>query len=216
VKFNYQIFPYAFVVGAVAGLAGAMFGKILFYIVQKRKQVHDIKTLFYVSMTIGLGVACLIYFAGPMVGGSGRDMITQMLFDNKKSTVSIVVARYISAILAYANGGAGGIFAPSLGMGASIGAFISEFLNMSNQNLFTMLGMVAFLTGVTRAPFTSFVLVLEMTDRHSVIMPVMIAAVSAQIFARFVGKHSFYEQVKFIYMDNFKLTRHPHVEEERL
>lgn len=216
VRFTPQILPYAFFIGAVAGLAGAIFGNILFYIVQRRKQIHDIKMLFLVSIGIGLLVASLIYFTGPMVGGSGRDMITNILFDGKKSTLSIVIARYISAILAYANGGAGGIFAPSLGMGASIGAFISEFLHMSNQNLFTMLGMVAFLTGVTRAPFTSFVLVLEMTDRHSVIMPVMIAAVSAQIFARFAGKHSFYEQAKFLYMDSFKLTRHAHIEEERI
>jgi H+/Cl- antiporter ClcA len=143
-------------------------------------------------------------------------MISEILFNNKESTFMNFISRYLAALLSYGNGGAGGIFAPALSMGASLGAFISDLLEMSNRNLFAIFGMVAFMTGVTRAPFTAFVLVLEMTDRHSVIMPTMIAAVSAQIFARFVGKHSFYEQMKNIYMDNFKLTKKPHIEEERL
>jgi H+/Cl- antiporter ClcA len=60
--------------------------------------------------------------------------------------------------------------------------------------------MVAFLTGITRTPFTSAILVLEMTDRHSVIFHLMLAAMIANIAALLVDKNSFYEQLKKQYV----------------
>jgi H+/Cl- antiporter ClcA len=56
--------------------------------------------------------------------------------------------------------------------------------------------MIAVLTGVTRAPFTSFVLILEMTDRHSAIFPMMLTALVGYGGARLVGRDSFYERTK--------------------
>jgi H+/Cl- antiporter ClcA len=62
--------------------------------------------------------------------------------------------------------------------------------------------MVSFLTGVTRTPFTSFVLVLEMTDRHSAILVMMIASITAVLASRLVDKKSFYEYAKLQFMKN--------------
>jgi H+/Cl- antiporter ClcA len=56
--------------------------------------------------------------------------------------------------------------------------------------------MIAVLTGVTRAPFTSFMLIVEMTDRHSAIFPMMLTAVTALGSARLFGGLSFYESTK--------------------
>ncbi len=56
--------------------------------------------------------------------------------------------------------------------------------------------MVGFLTGVTRTPFTSAILVLEMTDRHNVIFHLMIAGMVASIVAMIVDKHSLYDHLK--------------------
>jgi H+/Cl- antiporter ClcA len=61
--------------------------------------------------------------------------------------------------------------------------------------------MVGFLTGVTRTPFTSAILVLEMTDRHSVIFHLMLAALVSNIAALLVDKHSLYEKLKKGYVD---------------
>lgn len=54
--------------------------------------------------------------------------------------------------------------------------------------------MIGFLTGVTRTPITAFVLVLEMTDRHSAVFPMMLAAVFSSLGARLIGEKSFYEE----------------------
>jgi H+/Cl- antiporter ClcA len=64
--------------------------------------------------------------------------------------------------------------------------------------------MIGFLTGVTRTPFTAFILVLEMTDRHAAIFPMMMVALIAQWAAHLTDPQSFYEHVK-----NLWLVREP-------
>ena len=56
--------------------------------------------------------------------------------------------------------------------------------------------MVGFLTGVTRTPFTSAILVLEMTDRHNVIFHLMMAGLVASIVSMLIDKHSLYDHLK--------------------
>jgi H+/Cl- antiporter ClcA len=60
--------------------------------------------------------------------------------------------------------------------------------------------MTAFLTGVTRAPFTSAIIIFEMTDRHSIIFFLLIGGFIANVIANFVSSHSFYDQLKDLYL----------------
>ena len=60
--------------------------------------------------------------------------------------------------------------------------------------------MVAFLTGVTRSPFTSAILVLEMTDRHNVIFHLMAAGMTASFVSLIIDRHSFYDRLKVQYI----------------
>ena len=60
--------------------------------------------------------------------------------------------------------------------------------------------MVGFLTAITRSPFTSAVLVLEMTDRHSVIFFLMLAGLASYAAARLISQHSLYERLKPAYL----------------
>ena len=99
-------------------------------------------------------------------------------------------------------GASGGVFAPALSAGASIGATFAGWLHLSaaNTNLLVLAGMVGFLTGVTRTPFTSAILVLEMTDRHNVIFHLMLAGMVASLVALLVDRHSFYDHLKYQYL----------------
>jgi H+/Cl- antiporter ClcA len=128
-----------------------------------------------------------------------------MLFTNEKHiSWHTMLLRMVGPIICFNTGAAGGIFAPALAAGASIGAFLSGLFQFadSNANILILSGMVGFLTGVTRTPFTSAILVLEMTDRHSVIFHLMLAALVSNIAALLVDKHSFYEQLKKGYMED--------------
>ena len=97
--------------------------------------------------------------------------------------------------LAFTSGGAGGIFAPALSTGASIGSVFANVMNLTDNetNVLILAGMVSFLTGITRAPFTSAILVLEMTDRHSLIFHLMLAGMMSSIFSVLISRHSLYE-----------------------
>lgn len=133
--------------------------------------------------------------------GPGREVIIQLLFkDGGGADWTLALSRFISPVISYLSGCAGGIFAPSLAAGGAIGAILGNLLDASVVNVFVLVGMIGFLTGVTRAPFTSFVLVLEMTDRHTAIMPMMLAALCASMIAKLIDANSFYEHVKASYM----------------
>jgi H+/Cl- antiporter ClcA len=60
--------------------------------------------------------------------------------------------------------------------------------------------MVGFLTGVTRTPFTSAILVLEMTDRHNVIFHLLLAGMMASLAAYLIDRHSLYDHLKMQYI----------------
>src|SRR5262249_8810225 len=106
----------------------------------------------------------------------------------------LAIWRVVGVLVTYASGCAGGIFAPSLAAGAALGARVAVWTNADNPSLVVVLGMIAFLTGATRSPFTAFTLVFEMTDRQAAIVPMLGAAAVANVVARLVDEKSFYER----------------------
>jgi CIC family chloride channel protein len=93
--------------------------------------------------------------------------------------IVLFVAKIIATILSYSSGGSGGIIAPSLyiGMmlGGSVGSLLIHFFDLSNSIIggAALLGMGAFFAGTIRVPFTSVLLVYEMTGNYSLILPLM-------------------------------------------
>jgi H+/Cl- antiporter ClcA len=106
------------------------------------------------------------------------------------------------SVISFVTGAAGGIFAPALSSGACIGSVLSGWMNLSdsNSNLLILSGMVGFLTGVTRTPFTSSIIVLEMTDRHNLIFYLMLAGMVAGMVSLLIDKHSLYDHLKIHYL----------------
>ena len=136
--------------------------------------------------------------------GGGRETIMHLLFhDDKKVSWVLVAGRFFGPLLSYLSGCAGGIFAPSLAAGAVIGAKIAELVHSPYVNLMVILSMTAFLSGVTRTPFTSAVLVLEMTDRHAAILPLMIASLVGSLITKLIDSESFYEHRRDLFLEEF-------------
>ena len=190
------------VTAIVAALcAGFMSKGILKLTRWKSKYKRPAQTLIILIIS-ALIIASLAVWVSPKVLGSGKTLMNDVLFTSEKSEEWYVpLLRMVGIMLSFTSGAAGGVFAPSLGAGASIGAFLSNLFGVtdSNANILILSGMVGFLTGVTRTPFTSAILVLEMTDRHSVIFHLMIAGIIANIVAMAVDKHSLYEHLKLQY-----------------
>lgn len=197
------IFTGVIFVAVVAGLCGSGSAKIILWIFKwKRSFRKKYQNLLYIILC-GLVIASLAFFVDKSILGSGKELMTKSLFSaNKYLPWYSPLLRITGSVLSFTTGAAGGVFAPALSGGASVGAVISSWFHLSdaNTNLLVLSGMVAFLTGITRTPFTSAIIVLEMTDRHSLIFYLMLAGMISSIVSVVIDRHSFYDHMKFHYL----------------
>lgn len=189
-------------VALLAGLGGSGMGMVILKILNWKANLSKPAEMMFVLLCAFL-MCTIAYFVNTSILGSGKSEMSQLLFtNNKRIDWQIPAARVLGPLLSFTTGASGGIFAPSLSAGATFGAFIAGLfdLSASNTNLLILSGMVAFLTGITRSPFTSAILVLEMTDRHNVIFFLMLAGIAASLVSSLVSKHSLYEYLKLQYI----------------
>lgn len=201
---RYSIFLGVIATAILAGLGGSAMSKLILIALKYKSKMTPQKQIWIFVVGAAVLVAATAFFINPKMLGSGKELMTSVLFTDKKyEEWHTVILRIIGPVISFCTGAAGGIFAPSLAAGASIGAFISSIFDIagSNANILILSGMVGFLTGVTRAPFTSAILVLEMTDRHSVIFHLMLAALASNVISIIIDPHSFYEHLKKGYLD---------------
>ena len=193
------LFPAIILVAAIAGIGASITCKIMLAIMNwKSKFKFNYQHILFL-LTCSLLIICLATFVNKNILGSGKDLMAGVLFSNDKYVHwYLPLLRIIGPVFSFTSGAAGGVFAPALSAGASIGSLFSGWFTLSpvNTNLLILSGMVAYLTGVTRSPFTSAILVLEMTDRHNVIFQLMLAAMVAGIASLIIDKHSFYDHLK--------------------
>ncbi|MGE5314145.1 MAG: chloride channel protein [Acidobacteriota bacterium] len=189
----------AAIVAFIAGASGGLFSKLVLKIFAWKSAMRA----KWQGVAFILGVALLLwlsaYFVTPKSFGSGKEVMVSLLFGREQTPGYILApARFLGPILTFTAGGAAGIFAPSLCSGASIGAWLGSFFTLApdQSNIVILAGMVAFLTAVTRSPFTSSILVLEMTDRHSLIFVLMLTGLVSLLAAWLIDKQSLYERLK--------------------
>lgn len=177
-----------------AGMLGGISSKFLIDLMRWRSS-KPLKTQLMIVATLGLIFAAAFTYLGPRNLYSGKESINVVLFATDELPWYEFLTRVSMPVLSSMSGIAGGIFAPALSAGATFGGLFAGVLDPSLTVILGLSGMVGFLTGVTHTPITSFILVLEMTDRHSVVFPMMIAALCASIGAHLIGNESFYEEV---------------------
>ena len=193
------IMLYVLVVAVIAGILGTLMCKLILKIQDFKKHIKGNRNEIIYVITVAMLIASVAYFFNESILGSGRNEMLKVLFtSNKQVGWQIPVMRIIGPILSYTTGAAGGVFAPSLSAGAMVGAFLSELckLSASNANMLILAGMVAFLTGVTKSPFTSAILVLEMTDKHNLIFHLMLAGFVAGLVSNLIDKQSLYSHLE--------------------
>lgn len=190
-------------VALISGLLGSGMAKLILFIFSlKAKFKFTYQHIMYVA-GCALGMAFLAYFVDLEVLGSGKDIMETTLFTADKYVHWYVpILRIFGPLLSFTTGAAGGIFAPALGAGASVGSLVASWFHVSDidTNMLILSGMVGFLTGVTRSPFTSVILVLEMTNRHNVIFHLILAGMIASLAGILIDKHSLYDHLKVQYI----------------
>jgi len=190
-------------VAIISGVLGSGMSKLILFIFAWKAKFKF--THYHVLFVIGcaLIMVFLAFFVNQEVLGSGKDIMEKTLFTSHKYVHWYTpLLRIGGPLFSFTTGAAGGIFAPALGAGASVGSLVASWFKVSDAdtNMLILAGMVGFLTGVTRSPFTSVILVLEMTDRHNVIFHLILAGMVASLVSILIDKHSLYDHLKVQYI----------------
>jgi len=194
-------------VALLTGLGGSIMTKIILAVFKWKRRLNNNYKMAVYAIACALILAALAFFIDKGTMGSGKDLMERTLFTADKHVKWYTpLLRIFGPVLSFTAGGAGGVFAPALSAGAAIGAMVSGWFSLADTstNLLVLAGMVGFLTGVTRSPFTSAILVLEMTDRHNVIFHLILAGMVASLAALLIDKHSFYDHMKNQYIHDLK------------
>ncbi|MCW3161832.1 chloride channel protein [Chryseobacterium oryctis] len=195
----------------VAGISGILASQLSVTMLKisdwKKRTLKTDKANVVFLVASALIIASIAFFLNKEILGSGKEIMERVLFtEDKHEDWYVPILRMMGPALSFTSGGAGGIFAPALSAGASIGSVISGAINLTpnETNVVILGGMVAFLTGITRAPFTSAIIVLEMTDRHSLIFHLMLAGMVSSIISILVSRHSLYDTLKVNFLSELR------------
>lgn len=184
------------VCGVTGGLAGGLFSRLLVGasdgwggIMGRWVRSHPVAF----AAACGIVLACLGVLSGHHTYGTGYDEVRDILAHGDADYQGYGVLKFLATLVSYLSGIPGGIFAPSLAVGAGMGASLSHFISFVPASTVIVLGMVAYFSGVTQAPLTSFIIVMEMTDNHSLVLPLMATALIAHGISRIVCGEPLYK-----------------------
>ncbi len=150
-----------------------------------------VKTRWFQPAIGGLFIGALLIFV-PQVRGVGYEYVDQALSGGLlfRTMVILCVAKLAATVISYASGNAGGIFAPTLYLGAmaggSVGFLVHRFAPSmtSSPGAYALVGMGALFAGIIRAPLTSIFMIFELTQDYQIFVPLMIANMLSFVIAR--------------------------------
>ncbi|MEB3313361.1 MAG: chloride channel protein [Cyanobacteriota bacterium] len=201
--------PFLVLLGVVAGLLGAAFGRGIFVSLSLFRRA----TWLDLPGRIGLAglITGLVGLVVPVVAFNNADL--QEFLSTGLAAWPLVatafVVKFFLTLLAYGSGAAGGIFAPSLVLGAALGALVSFLAQgvyggfgawpvpdyLASSTTYALTGMGAFFSAVTRVPITAIVIVFEMTADFNLVLPLMIGSGIAYLIADRTNRGSIYHQL---------------------
>ena len=189
--------------GVTGGFAGALFSRVLVMVPDNLPAPAAIWINRYpvrFAVACGFGVALCGIASGGAVYGTGYEQARQLLHETGTVPVGYAALKLAATAFSAVSGIPGGIFSPSLAIGAAIGADISLLFNQVTTGPIVLLGMVAYFTGVVRAPITGFVIVSEMSDNHGILVALMATALIADACARLINREGVYQMLAKRYL----------------
>lgn len=199
--------------GIIAGFLGVLFSRAVY----KSEDIFDaVRLPLWLKAMIGAAmVGCVLVFV-PNVAGVGYDTIEGLMREGGVHAVKppsplgdllssawmvalvLFVAKILATSLTLGLGGSGGIFAPSLFIGASAGFLVGAGLQnvfpglVSHPGAYALVGMGALVAGATHAPMTSIIILFEMTGDYRIILPLMLACIASTLIATRIDPESIY------------------------
>ncbi|HFA7440397.1 TPA: chloride channel protein [Neisseria gonorrhoeae] len=183
--------------GLVCGAAGGIFARMLYrgaaaFAPRKIRGFIRNRPLLLAAL-MGLLLALLGTFYQGKTYGTGYHEAAQALHGIYEAPVGLAAAKWLATVFSYWAGIPGGIFTPSLTIGAVLGEHIAAIADISQgANIIVLICMAAFLAGATQSPITSAVVVMEMTGGQSLLFWMLIACIFASQVSRQFSPRPFY------------------------
>jgi CIC family chloride channel protein len=204
------------VLGVAGGLVSAVFTKVLLQLRARFLRLPR-HTRWWHPAAGGLTAGVMGWFA-PQVLGVGYNYVGSALNGGMaiRLMALLVALKLIAVTTSYASGNAGGIFGPSLFLGAMLGGAIGGAAHIllpgytATPGAYALVGMGALFAGIVRAPMTSVLMIFELTRDYSVIVPLMIANLISLFISSRLQRIPIYEALALqdgIHLPNLK-TRH--------
>ena len=189
------------VCGIGGGLFGALFSAGALKASQRiRRWSHSmpLKRMLIVAGACGLASAIIGVATGGATFGTGYEQARSAIEGQAASTF-FFLEKLTSTFLAMMSGIPGGIFAPSLSVGAGFGSTVSSILGTS-IGLGAILGMAGYFACVVQAPMTAFVIILEMTGNHEAVIPIMAASMLGYLTSRMISAEPLYHGLSRVFI----------------
>ncbi|MDB5896149.1 MAG: chloride channel protein [Rhodoferax sp.] len=136
----------------------------------------------------GLAIAVIGSVTDGATFGAGSHAVKDMLTGGGDVSALYVTLKFVATWLTAWCGVPGGIFAPSLSIGAGVGHNVAMLMGGDISAALIAMGMAAFLAAVTQAPLTAFIIVMEMVDGHAMVLSLMSAARLASLVSRMLSR----------------------------
>jgi H+/Cl- antiporter ClcA len=182
--------PAVLSVAVIGGLGGGLFSRLMllssaglpwaFGRLQRRWPV-----MF--ALVCGLVAAAVGSLSGGLTYGTGYQEARSVLMGDAHLPWYYAPARALATLATSASGIPAGLLAPSLSVGAGLGQIMADTAGQPAAAPLAILGMCGYLAGVTQAPLTSFVIVMEMTAQHAMLLPLMVTAAVATTLSKLLS-----------------------------
>ncbi len=185
-----ELVAYA-VLGILGGIASVAFSKAIGWLRPKVKASSAILQFFYPGIA-GLLIGFIAFAGFPQVMGAGYDFMDQAMHDQYTWQILGTLAglKILATTLSFVSGTPGGMFAPTLYIGAMLGGAVGTVEHLFFPNLtgsvgtYALVGMGVLFAGFLRAPITSVFMALEVSGDYSIILPVLVANTFSYLISR--------------------------------
>lgn len=183
------------VCSVTGGLAGGVFSQSLLIAARGLPGLAGRLVIRYpaaFAALCGLMLAVIGTLSGGQTYGTGYEQARAMVEDHSSLPPVYALLKLAATVVSYVSGIPGGIFAPSLSIGAALGSILAPVVPGAPVGAMILLGMTAYFSGVVQAPITATVIVMEMTANQSLTIPLMATAFLSFAVSRLVCRRPLY------------------------
>lgn len=181
------------VAGILGGVIGGLFSRMMIAMTLPGRPWLMAARARPVLLAAGCGVVVAItgLLTEGLTWGTGYET-TRLLLSGESASFAFGPAKFIATLATAMSGAPGGIFAPSLSVGAGFGQLITTLFPDSPAGAIVLLGMIGYFTGVVRAPMTSVIIMMEMTADRTMILPLFATALIADAVSSRICEEKLY------------------------